>query len=161
MILLLFVLLLILIFIKKCTNKEFYKNINKQKKFNKCLSDMKKILDNANQPFFLCCGTLLGQHRENKFIDYDPDIDIGILKSDFNINLKNIISKSCIFKLKKEYGKIKNSYELNFIHQNGIGIDIFIYYKIKKKIGIIFLRITESVMIQKINFVNGEDQLED
>jgi hypothetical protein len=137
MILILFVLLLIVIFIKNYLNIEVYTNsckkkINKQKKFNQCLSDMKKILDNANQKFFLISGTLLGYYREKAFIDHDQDIDIGIFYDDLNINIKNMISKSKSFKLYKEYGKYKDSYELTFKHKNGVNIDIFIHYKIKK-----------------------------
>ena len=56
----------------------------KQKKFSKCLSDMKKVLNKNNTEFFLCWGTLLGQKRENQFIAHDHDIDIGILRNNFN-----------------------------------------------------------------------------
>jgi lipopolysaccharide cholinephosphotransferase len=62
-----------------------------------CLSDMKKILDNAGQHFFLICGTLLGQQRENDFIKYDNDIDIGILASEYNEKLIALVLKSNLF----------------------------------------------------------------
>ena len=45
-------------------------------RFTECLCDMKKILDENNQEFFLICGTLLGCIRNNDFIPYDIDIDI-------------------------------------------------------------------------------------
>ena len=90
--------------------------INKEQRFKNCLENMKKILDDENQEFFLVCGTLLGCVRNNKFIPHDSDIDIGIFYQNFNPNLKNIILKTGKFTLKHELGKINNSYELSFIH---------------------------------------------
>ena len=53
--------------------KSFFKYSSKTKndKFKECLSDMKNILDKNGQEFFLVCGTLLGQQRENNFISHD------------------------------------------------------------------------------------------
>ena len=95
----------------------------------KCLSDMREILVKNKQPFFLTCGTLLGQYRNNDFISYDNDIDIGILQNTFNENLVSIILNSNKFILYKHYGNITNSLELTFKHKkNKIKIDIFLYY---------------------------------
>lgn len=106
--------------------------MDKQKKFTKCLEQMKEILDNNNQDFFLAWGTLLGCYRENKFISYDGDIDIGILESDLNIKIIDKISESKTFKLLKKYGSYETkNLEYTFVHNNGVRIDIFIYYKIK------------------------------
>lgn len=44
----------------------------------KNLLTMQKILQEIGVDFFLCEGTLLGAIRENKFLDHDKDIDIGI-----------------------------------------------------------------------------------
>jgi len=96
-----------------------------------CLSDMKKILDGAGQHFFLVCGTLLGQQRENDFIKYDTDIDIGILASDNNKNIITLITQSGLFNLVNVFGKESDSLELQFRHKDGITIDIFLYYKIE------------------------------
>jgi hypothetical protein len=96
-----------------------------------CLSDMKKILDDAGQHFFLVCGTLLGQQRENDFIKYDTDIDIGILASKYNQNIITLITQSSLFKIENILGKESDSLELKFRHKNGIPIDIFLFYKIK------------------------------
>jgi hypothetical protein len=44
----------------------------------KNLLTIQKILQEISVNFFLCEGTLLGAIRENKFLDHDQDIDIGI-----------------------------------------------------------------------------------
>ena len=106
---------------------------SKEDQFKQCLQDMKKIMDSNNQEFFLAWGTLLGCYRDNKFISYDGDIDIGILEDKFNIAVIDKVLKSKKFKLHKKYGgqKTKNL-EYTFKHSNGVKIDIFIYYKIKE-----------------------------
>ena len=40
-----------------------------QELFGTALLEIKKILDQKNQIFFLVCGTFLGQYRDNKFIE--------------------------------------------------------------------------------------------
>lgn len=107
--------------------------MSKEQKFIQALESMKKILDDENQEFFLACGTLLGCVRDNKFIPYDEDIDIGIFYKKFNPNLKNIILSTGTFLLKHEYGKINNGYEISFIHKStNISIDIFLFYHLEE-----------------------------
>ena len=42
------------------------------------LLTVKKVLDSLNVPFWLMYGTLLGAYRDNKFIEYDSDTDLGL-----------------------------------------------------------------------------------
>jgi phosphorylcholine metabolism protein LicD len=100
----------------------------KSEKFHVALSDMKAILDKYEQPFFLACGTLLGQVRNNDFIAWDDDIDIGVFRSDFNVNLKIIVALAGKFKPLRSLGELEKSHELCFIHENGVKIDIFLHY---------------------------------
>ena len=103
----------------------------KQALFNECLTDMREILISINLPFFLTFGTLLGQHREGKFIEYDSDIDIGILFSNFRVS--SIFEK---IEASGKYdgfcfkGKLKESLELTYRHKNGTNIDLFLYYPV-------------------------------
>lgn len=46
---------------------------------NQLLQILKKVFDKAEIPFFLFYGTLLGAIRENDFILYDDDVDVGVL----------------------------------------------------------------------------------
>ena len=90
-----FLILAIIIFLLYIFNDLFFKKYEsfnslskKQIKFNQVLTDMKKILDNENQEFFLSDGTLLGCYREKKFIEHDGDIDIGIFSEKYNANIE-------------------------------------------------------------------------
>jgi len=106
-------------------------NLDKQKKFSICLKDMKYILDKNNIVFFLCYGTLLGQRRENKFIEYDHDIDIGIFSKDYKKNIKDIVVNSGKFKFVHDFGNYdENNYEMTFLNiETNVRIDIMIFFK--------------------------------
>ena len=129
------IIVLILYFILLyCNNKSinrFTNSLSKQENFSLSLKDMKNILDKNNTKFFLSYGTLLGQRRENKFIEYDDDIDLGILSSDYNVNIKDTVLNSGKFKFVHEFGDFnKNNYEMSFEHiQTKVKIDIFIFFK--------------------------------
>jgi len=104
---------------------------NKQALFNECLTDMREILISINLPFFLTFGTLLGQHREGKFIEHDNDIDIGILFSNFRVSsIYEKINASGKFDGYMFKGKLTESLELTYRHKNGINIDLFLYYPV-------------------------------
>ena len=107
---------------------------DKQIKFKTALEDMKTILDENNQKFFLVCGTLLGCIREKKFIEYDLDIDLGIFSDQYDKTIENKILNSDKFSLVHRLGELNKNYEISFKHINGVKIDIFLHYKIEKNI---------------------------
>ena len=131
----LIIMLLLLLFVNLLYTKENFTNVglnDKQKKFKECLYDMKKILDKNNTHFFLCWGTLLGQRRENQFIEHDHDIDIGIIRNNFDLSLINSLTKDGVFEFRKKFGELDKNYECSLVHtKTRIPIDIFIFYKIK------------------------------
>jgi GR25 family glycosyltransferase involved in LPS biosynthesis/mannosyltransferase OCH1-like enzyme len=103
---------------------------NKQIRFLKTLFDMDDILSKNFQQYFLACGTVLGVIRENKFIEHDEDIDLGVFASEYNQSVENEILKK--FKLKHRLGDIQTGYEISFIHpETDVSIDIFLHYKEK------------------------------
>ena len=104
--------------------------LKKERRFKRALSDMKSILDQHEQHFFLVCGTFLGQFRDAKFIPHDVDIDIGVLRKTFDVDLKNKILNTKKFTLVHELGRLEDSYEISFLHVGGARVDIFLYYEI-------------------------------
>lgn len=144
MILLVILIILILssmsLLIMKIKNKriENIKNIGnmvkeKQKIYTDILKRTKKALDRLNIPFFLSSGTCLGYFRENKFIDHDYDIDIGIWREDYDKRLIKEMEKENL-KLYRIWGDEKTGMELSFILPNTVlgkhaKIDIFLHYK--------------------------------
>ena len=106
----------------------------KQKKFSVALKDMADILEDNRLSFFLYCGTALGCHRQGTFIEHDPDIDLGMEKTNFkNLtdNMSNIIEgKNPKFMLGGSYPKDGEKTEFCFIHiKTGVRIDIFLVEK--------------------------------
>lgn len=106
-----------------------------------------KIFEKHNINYWATFGTLLGSVRDNKIIDYDDDIDLTMLESDFNklktqsllkdfndSNLHLIIGqKSPLSKMRPEveigYGLIKvvskredNDYTKNYIFIDIVGM---------------------------------------
>ena len=98
-----------------------------------CLIDMHKILTENNIEFFLTCGTLLGQYRNDDFISYDTDIDFGIFSRHFHERIKHLVLSSNKFNLQyRILGSPKDSLEYKFWHKNGCSIDLFFYYPVNK-----------------------------
>ena len=54
-----------------------------QSKMLEILEVVAKVCNENNIPYWLECGTLLGAYRHSGFIPWDDDIDIGMLRSDF------------------------------------------------------------------------------
>ena len=63
------------------------------KRYENILEKIKLIFSYAGEHF--------GQHRENKFIEHDHDIDIGIVRPHFNKSIINKIVDSGLFKFRK------------------------------------------------------------
>ena len=59
-------------------------------KWDKNLVDSVKILEDIQQNYWVCHGTLLGIIRDKNLIPWDNDIDLGVWKKNLK---KNIIVK--------------------------------------------------------------------
>jgi len=106
-----------------------------------------KICDNYNITYWLDGGTLLGAVRHQGFIPWDDDIDIGLMREDYEKLIKIlpgelpeqfvVQSFDTDFKYKLPFVKIRDKYSViedNYTY-NGIFIDIFPFdYMPKNKI---------------------------
>ncbi len=61
---------------------ESIKNKTKEERTLEDLKEVKEVLDKHNVEFWLDCGVLLGAVREQKFIPWDSDIDLGTWDKD-------------------------------------------------------------------------------
>jgi phosphorylcholine metabolism protein LicD len=95
------------------------------------------IFDKHNINYWAIGGTLLGSVREGKIIEYDDDIDLGILKKDYlRINdIKGDFEKVglVIESPKKDFGLIKIMKKDNNYKKNKIFIDLFPYETTENK----------------------------
>ena len=114
------------------------------KKMRKLSYELLKFFDNVckkhNIEYWIDYGTLLGAIRHGGFIPWDDDLDVGMLRSDYNKlieilpseleqnNLTNLVAK---IKVDKHNLKSKRWYQLSYKHPDVkgkfIGIDFFPY----------------------------------
>ena len=105
----------------------------KQQVYSEMLKRTMKALGKLGIKCFLSSGTCLGYFREGKFIDYDYDIDVGIMASDYNPALVHELAKENI-NLYRILGNERDGLELSFrMPGTKLGryakIDIFLHYR--------------------------------
>lgn len=86
-----------------------------------------------NRAWWLDFGTLLGFYRDGKIIDWDSDLDIGVLYEDFyknEIEIKKRVQEKGFY-----FTKISNNfYRINFSSTNLLHCDLFLF---KNKNGVL------------------------
>ncbi len=111
----------------------YYINQNHKKKLLELFQQLISALDIINIPWWIENGTLLGAIRHNHMINWDNDIDIGILYSDQNkiLQNKNIFEKFNIRLLKNKttglYWQVDSKINSLDNLDPEIHIDIFMY----------------------------------
>lgn len=95
---------------------------------------IRDVLNELGIRYFLIDGTLLGLIRDNDFIRFDLDTDIGVLFEDFigsKIGELGIRLEREGFSY-TEYGDYNNNFEASFV-RNGVKTDLFFYRKFEDK----------------------------
>ena len=90
----------------------------------KGLFEIKKIFDKNNIPFFIWGGLLLGIKRDNNFIKWDWDVELGLFEKDLRLNwikIINLLEKNDFDIIEKDYLNSK----INFIKYKNKDITIF------------------------------------
>lgn len=87
------------------------------------LNDLKRGMDQADTPFFLISGTLLGCVRDGAIIGHDKDIDVGVMEDDKldKSRVHDALAKLGVFSVKP----YQNPALLRLQHANGVMIDLF------------------------------------
>lgn len=140
------------------------------------LIEIDRVCKENDIKYFLDSGTALGAIRHNGFIPWDDDIDIGMLRSDYEQFLKIAPSslKAAYFlqtrETDKEYNKLhakirKNDTVLleaeneNIQMHHGIFIDIFPFDRIPKRFSRFFIWLNQVYQRMYVyNFVKNSDQ---
>ena len=116
----------------------------------KILKEVKRICEKNSIPYFLIAGTLIGAVRHKGFIPWDDDIDIGMLRQDYErflevckteLGSEYFLQTPTTEKGNADYGiahiRLKGTtliqeFRKNTITHNGITIDIFPYDNLPK-----------------------------
>jgi lipopolysaccharide cholinephosphotransferase len=111
----------------------------------KILNEVKRICEKNSIPYFLIAGTLIGAARHQGFIPWDDDIDIGMLRADYDrfmevcktdLGSEYFLQTPATEKGNADYGiahvrlngtSMVQEFRKNTITHNGFTIDIFPY----------------------------------
>tara|TARA_R100001480_G_scaffold13929_1_gene22733 strand:- start:227 stop:769 length:543 start_codon:yes stop_codon:yes gene_type:complete len=100
----------------------------------KTFRDFCDLFNRLQLNFFIQCGTLLGYTRENDFIAWDYDIDIGMFYKDFKGKEKMIIDEleRNYWFLWIQHGQYDSNFNIQFIHPTTrVRVDLDIVYPIE------------------------------
>jgi len=108
----------------------------------KALVDISKVFLSyqPNINVWLAFGTLLGAYRENKIIDYDYDLDFGIMDSDMTEDFIKHLEENGFtlykhFCIKSEDNLLNNFVsEYTFIYEGFVLLDFFVFKEVNNQI---------------------------
>lgn len=101
----------------------------------KALMDARECLGEANIPFFLCAGTLLGIIRDGNILSFDKDMDIGLAAHIDRQEALNALTANGQFRLNNPELATPEKHNWNFsvVHtETNIGLDLFFYHPDKR-----------------------------
>jgi len=90
---------------------------------------LKQFTDCLDDKYFLVYGTALGANREEDIIAHDLDIDVGIMKGDFNFAFVNRLI-NCGFEMSMMFGSLACGLEFAF-KKDGVKVDLMVFYQEK------------------------------
>lgn len=100
------------------------------------LKDLSEVLEELELDWWCEAGTCLGIYRNNRFIPWDKDVDVGILSEEIDTTEKLLklfkVALKNGFRIYHTFGTLDNGFELCLI-KRGIKNDLFWFYKDGKK----------------------------
>ncbi|HNX01148.1 MAG TPA: hypothetical protein PLE74_04070 [Candidatus Cloacimonadota bacterium] len=90
------------------------------------LSEISDIFRNLGKQMWLTDGTLLGFHREGKFLGHDLDIDVGCMIDEYDESINKAFFANK-WTLKRTLGDIDCGYEQTW-RKGEVYLDIFYFY---------------------------------
>lgn len=91
------------------------------------LVSAKKILDKFNMKNWLTDGTLLGYYRDNKFIVYDDDLDVGCFISEYDGDIIAEFLRDG-WDIDRIFGRYEMGLEIS-VKRSNLKLDIFFFYE--------------------------------
>lgn len=129
-----------------------------------CDSELLRILDNIckkhNLTYWLDFGTLLGAYRHKGFIPWDDDMDVSMLREDYNkiIPLLKSELQNKDFDIEESNGRIGFGYKHN---QTGIWCDIFPvdYFKVDEYSQINIDILKSKILKYRTFYIKNQEKL--
>lgn len=147
-------------FIKILLKKPYYsfRGIGFKKYSSITLKNFVDVLNKFDIKYIAVYGTLLGIVRENKILDHDLDIDIGIFREDIEkfLNVEGELLKKG-FKIISEV-RLLNSNELiekSYLSEQKVKIDIYIINKIEDNYKIKFWLMPDNMSLGEYQKKSG------
>ncbi|MCQ2739060.1 MAG: LicD family protein [bacterium] len=92
------------------------------------MNDLKNICNNLGINFWLRGGTALGAYRHKGFIPWDDDVDLGLMRKDFDKLVEYVNLTSNKYKIIYYYGSVSKVAKLVFKNKvGGVWLDLFPY----------------------------------
>lgn len=157
--------------LKKRMRAVFKNNLKAQEQINsnaeswslkarEALFDLKEILDSEDIEFFLKGGLLLGCVREDRILEHDYDIDLGVDERYSKSHLERVIRETGLF----FFRYLENEKAIYLTHRNGTLVDIFLHYEhdgLYKNNGMYLVWANSKFKLVEVDFLGAKFKVPD
>lgn len=121
------------------------------------------VFEKLPVPYWLTFGVALGFHRQDDFIPYDTDIDIGLCldfnnkkeyDSVFDEVYKGLTKKGFRLKFVKSYGEGVAPMQIAYCNKEGVTVDVYFFYKGVEE-DFLICYVDQGIIRRKIEHINN------